>query len=126
MRNGRSSTWLLASLCVALFGCATAAPQPPSVDVTGNWAGEWIAGGTFGSGSVAMTLQQTGASVTGDLIFGGAPLTGGSFSGPVSGTVSGNEFSLSYRGGSGTGHFTVNGNQMTGSTAYSRWSLKRQ
>ena len=122
MRNRRISTWLLAILCVALFGCATAAPQPPSVDVTGNWAGEWI--GTASNASVTMTLEQTGATVTGNLIMGGAILTGGSPTGPVSGTVSGNELALSYRGG--TGHFTVNGNEMTRSTPGSRWRLKRQ
>ena len=71
-----------------------------------------------------MRLQQTGDKVTGDVVMGGAVLTGASPSGPVIGTVSGNELSLSYR--AGRGHFTVNDDQMTGSTPYSRWTLKRQ
>ena len=67
-----------------------------------------------------MTLQQTGANVTGEMVAGG----GSSFSGPVTGTVSGDALSLSYRGG--TGEFTIKGSEMTGTTRLSRWTLKRQ
>jgi hypothetical protein len=110
--------YLLVTACMIFLGCATAATKPPSVDVTGTWAGEWV--GTVGSGPVTMTLQQTGGNVTGDLVAGG----GSPFSGPVSGTVSGDTLSLFYRGGSGD--FTVKGNEMSGSTRLSRWTLKRQ
>ena len=67
-----------------------------------------------------MTLQQAGANVTGDIVMGG----GSAFSGPVNGTVSGDVFSISYRGGSAD--LNVNGNEMTGFTRYSRWTLKRR
>lgn len=109
----RSRTWILTSLCVTFIGCATAATQPPSVDVTGNWAGEWIGFAVPGNRPVTMTLAQTGSNVTGDVVMGG----GSPYSGSISGTVSGDEFSLSYQGG--RAHFTVKGNEMT-------WTLKHQ
>jgi len=111
---------LLALALTMLVGCATSATKAPSVDVTGTWAGDWVGAGAVGSGPVTLTLQQTGANVTGEAVAGG----GSPFSGPVTGTVSGNALSLSYRGG--TGEFTVNGNEMTGATRLSRWTLKRQ
>jgi len=68
-----------------------------------------------------LILQQSGASVTGN-----AASTGGasSVSGPVTGTVSGDECSISYKGG--IAHLTVKGNEMSGSSSLSRWTLKRQ
>jgi hypothetical protein len=114
----KSLGWLLVTACTMFLGCATAATKPPIVDVTGTWAGKWV--GTVGSGPVTMTLQQTGGNVAGDLVMGG----GSPFSGPLRGTVSGDEFSFSYRGG--TGDFTVKGNEMSGSTRVTRWILKRQ
>jgi hypothetical protein len=111
---------LLVLALTMLVGCATSATKAPSVDVTGTWAGDWVGAGAVGSGPVTLTLQQTGANVTGEAVAGG----GSPFSGPVTGTVSGNALSLSYRGG--TGEFTVSGNEMTGATRLSRWTLKRQ
>jgi len=122
---------LLVLALTMLVGCATSATKAPSVDVTGTWAGDWVGAGAVGSGPVTLTLQQTGANVTGEAVAGGGspfsgPVTGSGspFSGPVTGTVSGNALSLSYRGG--TGEFTVSGNEMTGATRLSRWTLKRQ
>jgi len=112
--------WLLAITCITFVGCATGSTKPPSVDVTGTWAGDWVGAGAVGSGPVTMTLQQTGANVTGEVVAGG----GSPFSGPVTGTVSGDALSLSYRGG--TGEFTIKGNEMSGSTRLSRWTLRRQ
>jgi hypothetical protein len=116
----RCRTWILATLCMTVIGCATAATHPPSVDVTGTWAGDWIGLAVPGNGPVTLTLAQTGANVTGDVVLS----IGSPSSGPVSGTVSGDELSISYRGG--RAHFTVKGNEMTGSSPYSRWTLKRQ
>jgi hypothetical protein len=123
MKGGamKAINWLLAIGFTMLLGCATGATKQPSVDVTGTWAGEYVAGGDIGSGSVTMTLQQTGVNVTGEVVVGGAIAL---FSGPVTGTVSGDALSLSYRGG--TGEFTVKGNEMSGSSRLSRWTLKRQ
>jgi hypothetical protein len=120
MISRRRRSWLLSSLCIAFVACATAATQPPSVDVTGNWAGEWIGLAVPGNGPVTMTLAQTGANVTGDIVMGG----GSPYTGRVSGTVSGDDFSISYPGG--RAHFAVKGNEMTGASPYSRWTLKRQ
>jgi len=111
---------LLVVACVSLIGCATGSTKPPSVDVTGTWAGEWVGSGAVGSGQLTMTLQQSGASVTGNAVFtGGAS----SVSGAVTGTVSGDECSIYYKGG--IAHLTVKGNEMSGSSSLSRWTLKR-
>jgi hypothetical protein len=122
MTTRPGSAWVLVLVCITFFGCATAAPQPPTVDVTGTWIGE-VTGG-FGGSAVTLTLQQAGANVTGNLMMAGAALTGSSPTGPVSGTVSGNELSLSFRNGGAD--FTVSGDQMTRSSPNARWSLKRQ
>jgi hypothetical protein len=116
----KTINWLLAIAFTMLLGCATGGTKAPSVDVTGTWAGDWVGAGAVGSGPVTMTLQQTGANVTGEVVAGG----GSPFSGPVTGTVSGDALSLSYRGG--TGDFTIKGSEMTGTTRLSRWTLKRQ
>ena len=111
---------LLVVACVSLIGCATGSTKPPSVDVTGTWAGEWVGSGAVGSGQLTMTLQQSGASVTGNAVFtGGAS----SVSGAVTGTVSGDECSISYKGG--IANLTVKGNEMSGFSSLSRWTLKR-
>jgi hypothetical protein len=114
----KSFNRLLAIACMTFVGCATGPTKPPTVDVTGAWAGEWV--GSLGSGPVTMTLQQAGGNVTGDAVMGG----GSPFSGPVSGTVSGDVFSMSYRGGNAD--LAVKGNTMSGFTRYSRWTLQRQ
>ena len=90
--------------------------------MTGTWAGERTGTGAVGSGQLTMTLQQSGASVTGNAVF-----TGGASSanGPVTGTVSGDECSISCKSG-GIAHLTVKGNEMSGSSSLSRWTLKRQ
>ena len=110
---GHVRALLVASVMVAIAGCASggATPSaPPSVDVTGKWAGTWsFRNPALGGGQVTMDLKQVGASVTGPM----------SVSGPTSseptnfaGTVSGNSIALSAAHGSGT--LTVNGDQMTG------------
>ena len=111
---------LVAIACMTLVACATGPTKPPSVDVTGTWVGEWTGSAAIGNGGVTMTLQQTGAGVRGDVVMSG----GSPFSGPVTGTVSGDVFSINYRGGNAD--FTVTGSEMSGVTRYSRWTLKRQ
>ena len=105
---------LIAGLMVVIGGCAGAGAskpsEPPSVNVTGKWAGTWaFRNPTMGSGQVSMDLKQDGARVTG-------PMT---VSGPTSaeptnfaGTVSGNMITLDAAHGSGT--LTVKGDEMTG------------
>ena len=121
---------LLVVACLSLIGCSTtsstSAKMPPSADVTGTWAGEWVGSGGVGSGQLTMTLQQSGASVTGNIAMSGGAGTGGasSVTGPVTGTMSGDEVSISYQGG--IAHLTVRGNEMSGDSSMHRWKLKRQ
>ena len=118
---------VVAGLMVAIGGCASASTPaaPPSVNVTGKWAGTWsFRNPTMGSGQVSMDLKQDGAKVSG-------PMT---VSGPTSaeptnfeGTVSGNSIILEAAHGSGT--LTVKGDEMTGMVygiMPATLSLKRQ
>ena len=112
--------WLVAIAGMTLVACATGPTKPPSVDVTGTWTGE-LAGGGFGTTPVTMTLQQSGGSVTGDVVITRAP----QFSGAARGTVSGDVLSISYPGSSA--ELTVRGNEMSGITQHgNRWTLRRQ
>jgi len=96
--------WPLVIACALLFGCATSqtsrVAKPPSVDVTGSWAG------TFswqnGVAPMTLTLRQTGADVTGEIVTTGAGPSSSytrQASGPVSGTVSEDSVSLTFSGG---------------------------
>ena len=103
---------LVAGLMVVIGGCAGASTpsEPPSVNVTGKWAGTWsFRNPALGGGQVTMDLKQDGAKVTGPM----------SVSGPTSseptnfqGTVGGNMIVLDAAHGSGT--LTVKGDEMTG------------
>jgi hypothetical protein len=103
---------IVAGLMVVIGGCASASTpaSPPSVNVTGKWAGTWsYRNPALGGGQVSMDLKQDGAKVTGPM----------SVSGPTSaeptnfsGTVSGNTIVLDAAHGSGT--LTVKGDEMTG------------
>ena len=105
--------WLLIGAAVLMIaGCASgsgAPTTPPSVNVTGKWAGSWqFTPIAAGSGQITMDLVQTGADVT-----GGVHVSGPAVNQPVTmqGTVVGNEIRLS---GRISGTFMVNGDQMTG------------
>ena len=97
---------LIAILLLLSPGCATAPAGPPTVDVTGAWEGEWVSSTYQGSnGQVSMTLQQTGANVTGEIRTTGM---GQSIqvNGPIEGTVSDDVFS--FRGSSASvGRFNL-------------------
>ena len=119
---------LIAGLMVVIGGCAGGASmpsEPPSVNVTGKWAGTWsFQNPSMGGGQVTMDLKQDGAKVTGPM----------SVSGPTSseptnfaGTVSGSTITLDAAHGSGT--LAVKGDEMTGRVygiMPARVSLKRQ
>jgi hypothetical protein len=97
---------------LASAGCATAPPAPPTVDVTGVWAGTWVTQNQKWSGRVEMTLEQKGAEVTGSLVMTG---TARNYSGPiVRGSVSGTEYRLLLTTGQLSGYLTVSGDDMTG------------
>lgn len=118
---------LVLGLMVVIGGCAGASKpsEPPSVNVTGKWAGTWsFQNPAMGGGQISMDLKQDGAKVTGPM-----SVTGPTSSEPTSfqGTVSGNTIALEAAHGSGA--LTVKGDEMTG-TIYgimpAKVSLKRQ
>lgn len=103
--------WSLLLACLAIAACATAAPTgPPTVNVTGNWAGN--VDFMYGMTGVTMTLKQTGSDVTGELFASGQP----TLSGPVVGTVSGNRLSLTYGNGTDGAELVVAANEMNGTS----------
>ena len=116
------SAWSLAFASLVLFGCATAQTRPPSVDVTGSWAGDVLVPRRTGA-PVTMTLRQADAKVTGDVHVVGFPLA----SGPITGTVDGDVFSFSYVNVTGGGKLTVKGDEMAGPTdAGNRMVVRRR
>ena len=106
---------LAVSMLIALMaGCASggatapAASGPPA-NVAGSWSGSFGVGA--GSGTMSMSLQQTGNQVKGEIHIGGRP----DMSGPIAGTVSGNTIQVALTSGYGTSSLmNVNGDQMTG------------
>jgi len=98
-----------------------------TVDVTGVWRGSAGRGGSaYSGGSVELTLQQSGAKVTGR--FRGAE--GGDV--PIEGTVSGDRLTVSVSGSARPfkADLQVRGDDMIGSAATSAgitsWYLSRQ
>jgi hypothetical protein len=82
---------LVAALVLLLCGCAAVGGNntvPPSVDVSGKWAGTWsFHNPTMGSGDVFMNLKQSGADASGDLrVTGPTPAEPTYFEGTVSGS----------------------------------------
>jgi len=121
---------LLVIFALVSFGCAprpAASVLPPAVDVTGRWTGSWTIPGR-GSGDAWVTLQQSGAKVTGEIRITGTP--DNNPGGPVEGMVEGNALTFIWtnRNGQARGEFTVTGEEMTGSTeliARLQWKLTR-
>jgi len=89
---GKSIGWSVALACTMLFGCASIRSEPPTVDVTGEWVGQWTNMGN--GGGMTMTLKQVDGVVTGDVIV--LPVTL-QLSGPAHGSVEGNVLSTSSR-----------------------------
>jgi len=120
------SAWAVAIACVMLFGCAstgTESAKPPSVDVTGVWAGTFT--WPYGVSPMTLTLRQTGAEVTGDIATIGTAGEVRQGNGPLQGTVSGDALSVTFSGGRAT--LFVNANRMSGSSSSgSSWNLQRQ
>ena len=99
---------LVAAGCASGVGPATVAP---TVDVTGKWAGTWVATNpALGSGAINMTLTQTGSEYTGNLTVTGSPTDP---SGYTRGVVSGNQVRV-LQPSSFTGSLTVQGDNMSG------------
>ena len=100
--------WLVLSM-IAVAGCASTPSGPPSVNVTGPWAGDWqYDNPTVGAGSVKGTFKQDGSNVTGNFDVTG-PVVNRTAN--IIGTVSGNVITLSQPV---SGTLTVTGNEMNG------------
>jgi hypothetical protein len=107
----RRLRWLVVGgVLLASVACSSMATTPPTVDVTGNWAGEWRFDGYPGGGQVQMTLKQEGSQVTGSQTVSGGQRNP---TGPIEGVVSGNEFKVIRPAGLG-GSLTVKGDEMSG------------
>ena len=134
------SSMLLGLSVLAAAGCAGEIGPPtvaPTVDITGRWVGRWVAktyggpsaavGRNPGSGTIQMTLEQTGSEYTGNLLVSGTKpvsvATGGgpTTSGPTQGVVSGNQVRV-LQPTSLTGSFTVQGDTMSGELVGEWWS----
>lgn len=101
---------LLATVMIVGSGCATTPAAPPSVNVTGSWAGTWAYENvTNGSGTLRGTFKQDGANLAGNFEVTGPVINRAANN--IIGFVSGNEIKLSQPS---TGSLTVTGNEMTG------------
>jgi hypothetical protein len=100
---------LLGVAVITLSACASTPSAPPTVDVTGPWAGNWqYDNPTVGAGSLRGTLKQSGSNVTGSFDVTG-PVVNRTAN--VIGTVSGNVITFSQPV---SGSMTVTGNEMNG------------
>jgi hypothetical protein len=101
---------MFAGVVLALSACASTPSAPPSVDVTGNWAGTWnYENPTLGSGDIRGRFKQEGSKLSGHFDVTGPVVNR---TAEVVGVVSGNEVRISQPA---SGWFTVSVNQMTGS-----------
>ena len=125
-----------AILLVAALTCGAGCARPDwieqtlvTVDVTGTWQGG--VGGTGGAGgaSYEFFLEQQGPKVKGSVrAYGATLMPGGSLSGPIEGTVTGDVFSFRQTDGPLKGETRVSGDEMTGEVSFhvvSRISLRR-
>ena len=100
---------LLVSVMIVGSACATMPATPPSVNVSGSWAGTWsFENSAMGAGSLRGTFQQDGANLSGRFDILGPAQT---HVANLIGFVSGNEVRLSQPA---SGTLTVSGNEMSG------------
>src|SRR5262245_8961281 len=101
---------MLVGLVIAAAGCASTPAAPPSVDVSGKWAGTWsYETPSLGNGNMNGTFTQTGSNLNGNFEVTGPVVNRAANN--VIGTVSGNTIKLSQPA---SGTLTVNGNEITG------------
>jgi hypothetical protein len=116
---------LVALTLLGVTACATTPGAPPTVDVTGSWAGQWAyEQATLGGGQIELQLTQKGANVQGNMDISGSPRV---VSGPFSGVVQGNQLRI-LDPTSITGRLTVQSDTMAGEidgTSPARMSLRR-
>jgi len=113
-------------LMLMVSGCASTPAAPPSVNVTGTWAGTWaFENPRLGAGSLTGTFQQDGAKLTGRFEVNGPNVV--NHVSQIGGVVSGNEVKLTMPS---VGYLTVTGDQITGTVTGiagdARLTMKKQ
>ena len=108
----RVRTLLLAGLLAAFAGTIGAgASRAQTGDVSGKWQGTWVyQNSSLGSGQIVMTLTQSGAKATGNMVVTGTPVPR---SGSVTLLLQGNDVYFVYPTGA-TGYLTLSGDEMKG------------
>jgi len=100
---------LIGGVLLAATACATTPAAAPTVNVTGQWAGNWsYENPSMGAGDIRGSFEQDGAKVSGNFNLTGPVVNRVAL---VSGSISGNEIRLSTPA---SGYLTVTGDQMTG------------
>jgi hypothetical protein len=106
---------LMLGVVIVTFGaCASTPMTPPSVNVSGKWAGDWsYPDPAFGSGTMSGTFQQDEGKLSGNFLIIGGGSTVRYPAATIIGFVSGNQVILSQPS---SGTLTVNpaGNEMSG------------
>src|SRR5262245_9147145 len=103
----------IALAALVASGCQSMGPETaaPTVDTSGKWVGTWVAvSQAQGSGTIEMTIKQTGNKYNGNLVVTG---TVSDPSGYTEGVVSGDQLRI-LRPSNVTGNLTVKGDTMTG------------
>lgn len=110
----KRSRIMIALVMLVAAGCAGGGGMTavaPTVNITGKWAGSWVAANpSLGSGVIEMTVTQTGSQYSGELAMTG---TRPDPTGPTGGIVSGNEVRITRPAGL-SGSLMVQGETMKG------------
>ena len=105
---------LLGGAMVMASACATTPMAPPSVNVSGKWAGDWsYPDPALGGGTLSGTFQQDGGKLSGNFLIIGGGNTIRNPAATIIGFVSGNQVILS-QPSTGTLTVSANGAEMSG------------
>jgi hypothetical protein len=112
MRSGIVA--MVAAAMLMATACASTSMAPPSVDLTGKWAGTWaFQPDSLGAGTLSGTFRQDGNKLSGNFTIVGGGNAVRNPSALIVGFVSGNQVTLS-QPGSGTLTANAEGTEMTG------------
>ena len=105
---------MVGTVMLMAVACATTSMAPPSVNLTGKWAGNWsYSPDTLGAGTLSGTFQQDGNKLSGNfLIIGGGSMVRNP-SALIIGFVSANQVTLS-QPSSGILSVSADGTEMSG------------
>ena len=110
-------TWvalMLGAVIVTVGACASTPTAPPSVNVSGKWAGDWsYPDPAMGGGTLSGTFQQDGGKLSGNFLIIGGGNTVRYPAATIIGFVSGNQVILS-QPSSGTLTVNATGTEMSG------------